>query len=106
MTESMRKIMDDSRYWLTGSDFSELAIMNYSLPDELNKQVELEKSMRTARFKRMDWDKIEKNFISKAAGTRRHALASQNGGVKKIRVERQSIEELDHSKEEEPMTVN
>lgn len=76
MTEATNKMMDDSRFWLTGSDFSELAILNYSHAEGMSKHVDQEKSLKTARFKRMDWDKIEKNFIAKAAGTRHHALAS------------------------------
>lgn len=69
--------MDDSRFWLTGSDFSELAVLNYSLMEEMSKQIDQEKLLKTAKFKRMDWDQIEKNLISKAAGTRHHDLANK-----------------------------
>ena len=77
MTTDRKRGIEDSRFYLTGSDFSELAVLNYSLNEELNNQIDQSKSLKTAKFKKPDWDKIDKNFISKAAGTRRHPLASQ-----------------------------
>ena len=100
------KETEESKYYLTGSDFSELAILNYSLDGELIKQEDQAKSLKTAKFKKMDWQKIEKNFINKAAGLRFHPIASQAGlKMQKLGPERQSIEELSLSNQNERLTA-
>lgn len=35
--DAFKAKVEDSRFYLTGSDFSELAILNYSMNEELNK---------------------------------------------------------------------
>ena len=56
MTTDTRKVYDESRYYLTGSDFSELAALNHSLNEDINKQIDQSKSLKTAKFKKPDWD--------------------------------------------------
>lgn len=59
MTTGARQLFDDSRYFLTGSDFSELAVLDKSLTQELNAHLDKTESLSKARFKAMDWNQIE-----------------------------------------------
>ena len=56
MTTGARHLFDDSRYFLTGSDFSELAVLDKSLTQELNAHLDKTESLNKARFKAMDWN--------------------------------------------------
>ena len=60
---------DESRYFLTGSDFSELAALDTSVKNELNSTGQLdqlvatESAIKTAKFKKIDWNQMETNLI-------------------------------------------
>ena len=62
---------EQSRFFLTGSDFSELAVLESSMPNELNSTGRLmmdnsnqnESVLRAANFKKLDLDAIETNLI-------------------------------------------
>ena len=66
MTQS-RAFVDQSRFFLTGSDFSELAILDGSVTHELNSSGALEKIapeiLKLAKFKKIDWNAMESNLI-------------------------------------------
>ena len=80
MTES-RTIVDQSRFFLTGSDFSELAALE-GQNNELNstsgfRQLAAESTLQKAKFKRLDMAKLE-NSLEKAPklGLRRGTQAN------------------------------
>ena len=61
MSVESRNIVDQNRFFLTGSDFSELAVLENPLINELNssvggnRDVTAESSLKTAKFKKIDW---------------------------------------------------
>ena len=63
---------------LTGDDFNELALKSQSKKDEGE---ELMTASLAEKIIAADFEAIEKNFIAKAAGTRRHPLASRQGCI-------------------------
>jgi len=67
---------ETNRFFLTGSDFSELAILEKNAGPELNNAGGLaehllqqsaanggEPSLKAAKFKKLDWNAMEKNLI-------------------------------------------
>ena len=65
MTDS-RTMADQSRFFLTGSDFSELAVLESTVPNELNSTSglpKLESSLKAAKFKKLDLEAMENNLI-------------------------------------------
>ena len=68
MTEANTRL-EKSRFFLTGSDFSELAVLENTMTNEINSMSRLEQlvlqdnGIKTAKFKRIDWNQMEMNLI-------------------------------------------
>ena len=73
MTE-LKSMVEQNRFFLTGSDFSELAVLESNMPNELNSTSRLDKresSLRIANFKKLDLDAVESNLIRQRATPKR-----------------------------------
>lgn len=96
-------LADQNRYFLTGSDFSELAVLESTMANELNSTGQLEQpqsALRAANFKKLDLSAMESNLIKQQATPKRLKKRHVSLQHKQLPIERQSLEQLSQDSQE------